>query len=59
MTEIHNMLVPAYGLNDDDKWALFEEHSECDTQAFDLENDLFIMKCVEHNVPHIITTRQV
>jgi len=46
-------------MNTDGHWKRFEEHSDCDTVAFDLENGYFVMKCVEHGVPHIIVTEQV
>ena len=55
---IATMLVPAYGMNTDAHWQRWEEHNECDTATIDLENGYFIMKCTEHNVPHIITVKQ-
>lgn len=53
-----SMLVPAYGKNTDKHWKDYEEHSDHETTAIDLENGYFIMKCVEHNVPHIIAVHQ-
>jgi hypothetical protein len=52
------MLVPAYGKNTPKMWALWEEHGGCKTVTLDLDNGFFIMKCEEHNVPHIIAVRQ-
>jgi hypothetical protein len=52
------MLVPAYGKNTPKMWALWEEHGSCKTVTLDLDNGFFIMKCEEHNVPHIIAVRQ-
>ena len=57
-TEIHNMLVPAHSKNSAEMWKRWEEHSDHDTVAFDLENGLFLMRCAEHNVPHIIAVKQ-
>jgi len=57
--QLTTFLVPAPGMNDADKWRLWEEHSDCNTATLDLENGLYVMKCVEHNVPHIIATQQV
>jgi hypothetical protein len=53
-----NMLVPAAGINTPEHWQRWEEHGECETATIDLENGYFVMKCTDHNVPHIIAVKQ-